>query len=185
MCFLQLTDILISPHVYLPFLHLHLFSLSFHSEPVSCCLNLARQLLHAPCLFLARQIGEPFSCESVSIWSRILAFVRAHECVSKLQITAPAIRCNLRLIDKFARLKNVLLWLLAKKKTPYWFQCNVCMFIPHLGESILLKNCAALNSKRQIYHISVMLLHSSACRCYSHTVYVGGPELILQPSLTD
>lgn len=80
LCFLQLTDILIFPLVYLSSLHRHLFCSHFHSEPLSCFLNLAHQLLHAPCLFLARQIGEPFNCESMFIWTSIPANVCAYEC---------------------------------------------------------------------------------------------------------
>ncbi len=50
LCFLQLTDILIFPLLYLSCLHLHLCYSHFHSGRLSCFLNLARAT--PPCSML-------------------------------------------------------------------------------------------------------------------------------------
>lgn len=76
LCFLQLTGILIFHLLYLSSLHLHLFCSHFHSERLSCFLNLAHRLLCGPCSILSQT-----DCWTIQLWIRLSLYLYACYCV--------------------------------------------------------------------------------------------------------
>lgn len=71
LCSFQLADILIFPLLYLPSLHLHLF---FSFFALAFTQNVYHVFSISRALFLARQIVQPLSCESVSVPANVRAY---------------------------------------------------------------------------------------------------------------